>query len=272
MRPARILVAVGLVIAAFAALVIGPASGKKERAALTITKIEPNVLAGKLKTNIDACLVKRTVVVKFKPLSTPRSVARKIKLGTAKTNKKGKWKLKGSFSAGNYTASLKPKTIRARALPPGRREEELEEEEADDADEDEANFARTKRKTRRCTRTRTSSKRAAVTPDDDGSSSGEKIVGPFSGPLFPCDPGFFIDVYIDADAQAPINRMILDNDPPCPPFTTIEDETFEAGVKPPGNTDLQERWKTHKTHRVTISSTASADADPFRIKVTWETP
>ena len=268
MRPRRTHVAASLaisamVIAAFGALAIGPASAKRERADLKFKKTTPNVIVGKLKTNVRSCRANRKVVVKFEPASA-RTAARKTKLGTAKTNKKGKWRLRGSFSDGKYTAIAKPKKIKRRALPPGRKEEELEEEEAEDADEDEANFARTGP---RCTRTRT---RTRTKFTDRPGIEPSKTVGPFSGPLFPCNPGFFIDVYIDEDAED-ASHMILDNEP-CPPTTTVQVERFDAGTKPPGTPAGETRWEDNQTYRLTFSSTTTADALPFRIKVSWQTP
>jgi len=96
-----------------------------------------------------------------------------------------------------------------------------------------------------------------------------KTVGPISG-LPNCSLGFFVDVYIPADAREPMSHRILDNDPPCQ-NATITAEKFPAGTKPPNNLDPHEDWKTHQTYRVSIRGD-SGEPLPFRIEVTWQQP
>ena len=151
MKPARILIAAGLALAAFAALSIGPASagkGKDSNVNISEKKITPTQLTAIVKSKRQVCEVKRKVVFKYKPPTFRADSAQsvqKIKLGTAKTNKKGKAKLSGNFSIGTYFVTLKPKKLKNRGLLTARKEEELEEEEADDDAEDEANIANTHR-------------------------------------------------------------------------------------------------------------------------------
>jgi len=144
MKAARILIAVVLVAGAFTAIAAGPATGKTFKSTVKIKKVEPNVVSGIVKSKKSSCKRKRTVVVKYLPPGVGSAVGaqtvKKMKLGKDKTNKKGKWKLKGNFFIGQYFAILKAKKLKGSAALLARKEEEVEEEEADE-DEDEANIA-----------------------------------------------------------------------------------------------------------------------------------
>lgn len=103
-------------------------------------------------------------------------------------------------------------------------------------------------------------------PPPPPSQGGSKTVGPFSG-LPDCQSGFFIDIYIDADAQEPIEHRILDNDPPCE-NATVKVFKFDAGVEPPDTPEGETRWQSRKTYRVAIAGDPGPPK-PFRIAVTW---
>ncbi|MGI9557638.1 MAG: hypothetical protein ACR2N5_06825, partial [Solirubrobacterales bacterium] len=100
MKPARILFAALLVAGAFTAIAVGPASGKTINSTVKIKNVKPSAVSGIVKSKKKSCLRKRTVVVKYLPPGAPSAVGaqtiKKMKLGKDKTNKKGKWKLKGS--------------------------------------------------------------------------------------------------------------------------------------------------------------------------------
>lgn len=134
MRGIKTLAIAMLALAAMAAALMGVAQAKKERASVKITTIKPELVAGKLTTNIGACKKNRKVVLKYQPPGTGASAAAFTKLGTAKTNKRGKWKRPGSYFVGTYKAIVKPKTIKRRALA-GRKEHGVSEEEAEEEDE-----------------------------------------------------------------------------------------------------------------------------------------
>lgn len=132
MRAAKTLVAAMLAMTALAAVLIGSAQGHTERSKVKIKKIEPEIVKGVVKSNLKACLAKRKVVLKYEPPGPPAPKARLEKIGKAKTNKKGKWKIRDDFFVGHYKAVLKPKKLRGRGAHARREEELIEDEEMEE--------------------------------------------------------------------------------------------------------------------------------------------
>ena len=73
MRAAKMLVASILVLSGLAAVLIGTAEAKKQKADVKFTTIQPDLVAGKLKTNVPQCLKGRTVVIKYAPFAPLRA-------------------------------------------------------------------------------------------------------------------------------------------------------------------------------------------------------
>ena len=84
-----------------------------------------------------------------------------------------------------------------------------------------------------------------------------------------CDPGFFVDVYIPADAVEPFGHRFV-GDPPCKNATVVV-EKFSAGTEPPGTPDSVTEWQDHATYRLRISGDAGIPR-LFEVEVTWEYP
>ena len=108
---AAALLALGVFVAG-----IGTAgAGNKVKSKVKITKIGPAVAKGKVVSKTAKCERKRKLVLfvlEAVEVDNPYGEAsppRQTKVGTDKTNSKGKWKIKTSLDAGNYRAKVKPK-------------------------------------------------------------------------------------------------------------------------------------------------------------------
>ena len=103
---AAALLALGVFVAG-----IGTAgAGNKVKSKVKITKLGPAVAKGKVVSKTAKCERKRKVIL-FVLVEDDVYVesGAKTKVGTDKTNGKGKWKIKTSLDAGNYRAKVKPK-------------------------------------------------------------------------------------------------------------------------------------------------------------------
>ena len=116
-----------LVTSAVFALAIGAVgvadagNNKRVKTKLVKTEIGPEGASGKVKSKQKACVKGRKVIVKgpapFAPTSGAAGSATMVKIGTDKTNRKGRWNVSaptgGSLNAGKYKSQVKKRKVKS---------------------------------------------------------------------------------------------------------------------------------------------------------------
>ena len=95
--------------------------GKRVKTKLVNTEIGPDGASGKVKSKQKACMKGRKVIVKGPaPFALPSGApgsATMVKIGTDKTNRKGRWNVSaptgGSFNAGKYKIQVKKRKVKS---------------------------------------------------------------------------------------------------------------------------------------------------------------
>lgn len=87
------------------------AAGKSVKSKVKITKIADTGAKGKVASRVARCKRKRAVVLFVRnELSNPygESGAKRM-VGSTKSNRKGRWRIKATLAAGDYSVTVKPK-------------------------------------------------------------------------------------------------------------------------------------------------------------------
>lgn len=102
MRKKGIRIAMALAVTASLALVVPASAGPAVKSKLRITQLDASGATGKLVSKESKCEKRRKVALKFSGEYTP------VRVGTDKTNRKGRWSINVQLDEGFYFATTAP--------------------------------------------------------------------------------------------------------------------------------------------------------------------